>query len=333
MKNEERKKILENHFDKLKDDYFDLITQNEDEYTSSNLELIADSIIIPMFKLDREQAINMWLYMLKKYSGICPNMCYSDIAGHISEKIGPIETYAVLKKRTFFRIYLYSEGQYSLDVDPIYYALSVSDFDLADELTDLLSKNDKCYCSSQEMLYELLFHLNTNSILSDKVNEGIIIFATKWSKQLVKIQKRKKIDLIIDDMRFKNDCEEDMDDNNHEFGADSIEPEEESSIEKDTNGLKITKNEAKGFEQIPLPFQKYIDEKGIPYKSYLGLYKYEGETYIGCSEAATCDKKTCNGCDILTINFNRLLLYERMAFSTENDKPTTDDEVYTAVIK
>ena len=119
MKKEERIQILVSHFNKLKDVYFNSIRQTKNLYSNNNLSLIADSIIIPMFKLDNELASYMWLYMLKKYAGQCPNVCYGEIASHISLAIGASDTIYAMKQRILLKKYLYSEGQYSLDENPI----------------------------------------------------------------------------------------------------------------------------------------------------------------------------------------------------------------------
>ncbi len=114
-----------------------------------------------------------------------------------------------------------------------------------------------------------------------------------------------------------------------------IDVDDVEESEEKTEEVSDKKPDKIGLAQKNLPFQKYIDDNNIQYQSFLGLYEYNGQTFVGCSKAATCDKKSCNGCDILSINFNRLLLFERMAFSPADEKPTTleDDEVYTAFIK
>ncbi len=227
MKKEERKQLLVSHFNKLKDVYYNSIKQTKNLYANNNLSLIADDIVIPMFKLDSELATYLWLYMLKKYAGQCPNSCYSEIASHISMDIGAEETISAMSQRTLLKKYLYSEGQYSLDENPIYYAVRHNNSALADELTDMLSKNDKCVISSQDMLYELLRYLNMDFSLYSRVNQDMVDFAVKWSKKLEDSDKRAEIDLIIDTMRFELEDKKAESSHEDEDNEDNQEDEQE----------------------------------------------------------------------------------------------------------
>ena len=86
----ERQKILKltEYFDKLKDVYYSALVSGEKSIgMSSTLNTIVDYIIVPMFPMYFELAVEMWLYMLRKYCNHCKSIDYSDIASEVIGKI------------------------------------------------------------------------------------------------------------------------------------------------------------------------------------------------------------------------------------------------------
>ena len=251
MNEQEKIRRLTAHFDKLKDVYYNSLASGESCYERcSTLPLIVNEIIIPMFFLDFDLAVKMWFYMLKKYCGNCESGFYSDLSSRLSDKLDEELGYQVLKKYPEFRRYLYSEAQAFIDKNPIYYSLRRGDLNLADELTRLLSENNKCDKSSQQELWDLLRNLHAKIRYRGRVTKEIIAFAEKWAKLLNDQNRRHEVDLVIDSMKFsiegyEDNDEEDYEDNLNETEDDNADDEydEESDEELDEEEKEDSKEE------------------------------------------------------------------------------------------
>ena len=246
MNEQEKIRRLTAHFDKLKDVYYNsLVSGEKDNGKSTNLELIVKEIIIPMFPLNFDLAMKMWLYMLKKYCGHCKALNFSYLASDVTNELDLEYSYKALKKYPELRRYLYSEEQFSLDSKPIYYALGKDDIKLADELTKRMSENNKCDEPAQEHLWRLLLYMNSNWILDGYVTKDIISFTERWGEQLEDQNRRDEVALIVDSMLFsvednEENGEEDYEDkyeivydnDENEYDEESVEELEEEEEEE-----------------------------------------------------------------------------------------------------
>lgn len=97
-----------------------------------------------------------------------------------------------------------------------------------------------------------------------------------------------------------------------------------------TNSETIQKDNGEMIQKIKLPYQDNMDKLGLN-DACIGLYRCNGNTYIGCSRYNECKEHNCSGCKMMDAIFNKLYSYEKILFG--NDEIDDKTEIYPAVMK
>ena len=238
MDRKERIERLTRQFDVLKDLYYnDWKKTGGGTIEHRNLTTIADKIIIPMFELDSERAISMWKYMLTKYIGHCQNWEYGGLSQNVLGNADFNKVVDALKREKNLIKYCFelNPSKFSFGAAKFMTGLcTAEEFEFADELMELISKNNYGENKAQKSIYWVLFFLLTDDYIRDYGSDEVIQFARKWADKLTDEGKFIEMECIIDDLECYYD------------EADDSDEEDKTSKEEGTTVSKLLDDVDKG---------------------------------------------------------------------------------------
>lgn len=172
ISSEKRKEILMKSFDVLKDDY--------DE---NNRYSYAD-IIGKMFKLDSDLAINMWIYLLKKYPHYIKTDAYSlteCVIEHAISAIGKPGIAEVVAFNDYLKRVVFEKSEYiSSGCEYIVaHFLNTNQLFIANELLELFQNNKVKKQSLTNFLLDIV-----DEIEEDVVSDELYNFFLEWINKI-----------------------------------------------------------------------------------------------------------------------------------------------------